>query len=308
MPKTPKTKSAAAETQPLQTATQAEQQPVVDVVAKIEQAPIDQALIETAKKADDAISAALAVPQQSDAHFETKEYADGTQATGVAPLPDESPAGAPAVVIDGSSVHAAVAAAALVGAGVTVIDAGEYIKSDNHYPETAGWKIDHNGLDANNIVGLGYVLNLADVEAVARLAWVAVMHHHDDVVGQDTNWADLADEDRQAFINKVEDVVDGKATADEPFTQFAVLAADAIKSACDTLLHDYLRQDISPATGPMPDGVRSVDEARALRIVEPTEIAYVYEAPAPGHVEAFRDNEGTTRRVVVMPDGTLAAA
>lgn len=276
MNETPDTTQAAAE----QAASAAEQAAGIarEPLGKTENIPAhtpdmtDDQARELMKHAANMPDAAGADPVTSTALHEIKAYADGTVAAGPFPLPDESPAG-------------------------TSLDAMR--AADVEQPVPAAEQV----LRGFEVTGLGYVLNLQDIEAVARVV---------QAIEQDTPFDELDEAAASKLVAKIEDVLDGKLTLDS-IPLAAMQVANAIKQACDTLIADYLRAPIELVTKhhtPVQTlGPRSIEEARALPM-----LGVLIEASSrpldtdDGGIVAFKDHDGTTRRVFVLEDGTLAKA
>lgn len=205
------------------------------------------------------------------AQTETKVYADGTTATGTPPLPDESPAGTSLDAVRAADVEQPVPAAEQVLRGFEV-------------------------------TGLAYVLNLQDIEAVARVV---------QAIEQDTPFDELDEEAASKLVAKIEDVLDGKLTLDS-IPLAALQVAGAIKQACDNLIQEYLRAPIELVvkhhTPVQPLGPRSIEEARALPIADLITNSARQLETEDGGIVAFKDHDNTTRHVFVLEDGTLAKA
>jgi hypothetical protein len=155
------------------------------------------------------------------------------------------------------------------------------------------------------VTGAGYVLNLADIENIARIT-------HD--ASRDKTLAppfdELDEHVRNELVHQMEDAFDGKPGA-MALDQTAVGIADAIKHACDNLIADYLREPIKPATEHnkpgKPTGPRTLEEARALPVMGALMHASNRMLDVEdGGIVAFRDEDGTIRRVWIIEDGTLA--
>lgn len=218
-----------------------------------------------------------------DGAIETKTYDDGTVATGPGPLPDDSPAATP-------------------------LDEARAADVEQPTPELI--------ISGCEVTGLGYVLNLHDIENIARIEHDA---HRDMTL--EAPFDELDEDQRNEKVTAVADALDEKPNA-IALSALALQVASAIKDACDNLIDDFLRMPVeleqrvahrvADLLGDEPkaasSGIKTVEQARALPLVSIEDIASVYEDGAPGDIEAFKDADGTTRRVVVMPDFTLAKA